>query len=111
MTMQIVPIKTPQIQRVRIVREDLATDGSVIYVAEVPELPGCMAHGETPEEAMQNLWEAEELYLEALRDSGQIPEARRNVPFTAGTGMHGPEGHFRANSRNVESELTVELKK
>lgn len=24
------------------------------FIAEVPELPGCMAHGETPEDALKN---------------------------------------------------------
>lgn len=24
------------------------------FIAEVPELPGCMAHGDTPQEALSN---------------------------------------------------------
>ena len=34
-----------------------------IFVAEVPELPGCMAHGESKAMAMQNAEDAIELWL------------------------------------------------
>ena len=34
------------------------------YVADVPELPGCMSQGKTIEEALDNVREAVELYLE-----------------------------------------------
>jgi predicted RNase H-like HicB family nuclease len=34
------------------------------YVADVPELPGCMSQGKTIEEALANAREAVELYLE-----------------------------------------------
>jgi len=35
------------------------------YVADVPELPGCMSQGKTVEEAVANVKEAIALYLEA----------------------------------------------
>jgi len=34
------------------------------YVADVPELPGCMSQGKTIEAALQNVKEAISLYLE-----------------------------------------------
>ena len=44
------------------------------YWVEVPALPGCYSQGETVEEALENVREAIELYLEALREEGtQIP--------------------------------------
>ena len=39
------------------------------YTAYVPELPGCISEGETEGEAMKNIKEAMELYLEELRAS------------------------------------------
>ena len=46
-----------------------------IYVASVPELEGCMAHGETPEEAVREIQSACELQLEVMRENGEpIPE-------------------------------------
>ena len=32
---------------------DETTDGETVYVAVVPEMPGCIAHGDTVEEALQ----------------------------------------------------------
>jgi len=48
-----------------------------IFVAEVPELPGCMAHGETKTVAIQNAEGAIELWLETAKEDGiAIPEPR-----------------------------------
>lgn len=50
-----------------------------IFVAEVPDLAGCMAHGKTQIEAVQNVSEAIELWLETAREFGdKIPEPRRH---------------------------------
>lgn len=38
------------------------------YVAYVPALPGCFSQGETKEEALRNIKEAIELYLEVLEE-------------------------------------------
>jgi len=35
------------------------------YVADVPELPGCMSQGKTIEQALKNVRKAISLYLEA----------------------------------------------
>lgn len=41
------------------------------FVATVPDLPGCMSDGETPEEALTNVQDAIEAWLEAARDLGR----------------------------------------
>jgi predicted RNase H-like HicB family nuclease len=38
------------------------------YSAFVPSLPGCVSEGETKEEALENIKEAIELYLEPVED-------------------------------------------
>lgn len=38
------------------------------YTVYVPSLPGCISEGETVDEAMQNIREAIELYLEPVDD-------------------------------------------
>ena len=40
------------------------------FVASVPTLPGCVSQGDTREEALRNIREAIELYLEDCRESG-----------------------------------------
>jgi predicted RNase H-like HicB family nuclease len=37
------------------------------YTVYVPSLPGCVSQGETTEEAMANIREAIEVYLESLK--------------------------------------------
>lgn len=47
------------------------------FIAEVPELPGCMAHGDTRQEALSNACNAIELWLDTAREHGDpIPEPK-----------------------------------
>ncbi len=47
------------------------------WVAECPSLPGCISQGETEEEAVENIKEAIQLYIDVLKDEGRpIPEDR-----------------------------------
>jgi predicted RNase H-like HicB family nuclease len=43
---------------------------SRVWVARHPDLPGCMSHGASTDEALANLAEAAELYLAALDAAG-----------------------------------------
>ena len=46
------------------------------YTAVVPSLPGCISEGDTKEEALRNIREAIELYLEPVEDDAvPIPDA------------------------------------
>ncbi len=42
------------------------------YTVVVPALPGCISEGDTYEEALENIKEAIELYLESLTEDGII---------------------------------------
>lgn len=47
------------------------------FVAEVPELPGCTAHGDTQEAALKNAQEAMALWIDTAREFGKpIPEPK-----------------------------------
>lgn len=47
------------------------------YIAEVPELPGCMAHGATQEEALKNALDAVTLWIETAKEFGDpVPEPK-----------------------------------
>ena len=47
------------------------------WVAECPSLPGCISQGKTKEEAVANIREAIEAYIEALEEDGlAVPEDR-----------------------------------
>ena len=50
------------------------------YIAEVPELPGCLSDGETRAEALENAEDAMRAWIETARELGReipVPEGRR----------------------------------
>ncbi|HEX9093463.1 MAG TPA: type II toxin-antitoxin system HicB family antitoxin [Coriobacteriia bacterium] len=47
------------------------------FVAVIPELEGCVAHGASPEQALDEVTTARNLWLEGARSAGRdIPEPR-----------------------------------
>ncbi|MEK6589301.1 MAG: type II toxin-antitoxin system HicB family antitoxin [Nitrospinota bacterium] len=52
-------------------REDKA------FISEVPELPRCMAHGKSQEEALKNANDAIQLWIDTAKEFGDpIPEPK-----------------------------------
>jgi len=50
------------------------------FVADIPELPGCMAHGDTQEAALENIKAAMALWIETAKEFNDlipIPKGRR----------------------------------
>ena len=53
------------------------SDEDQAFVADVPELPGCMAHGDTQELALAQVKQAMALWIEAAQANGRaVPQAR-----------------------------------
>ncbi|MBZ0092487.1 MAG: type II toxin-antitoxin system HicB family antitoxin [Sulfuricellaceae bacterium] len=47
------------------------------FIAELPELPGCMAHGDTQESALANAKQAVDLWIATAREFGDaVPEPK-----------------------------------
>ncbi len=56
------------------------SDDDEAYIAEVPELPGCVTHGSTYAAAASNAQEAMELWLETAEEFGDpIPAPRQRA--------------------------------
>jgi predicted RNase H-like HicB family nuclease len=52
------------------------------YSAYVPDLPGCVATGDTPKEAEEQIREAIRFHLDGLREDGQpTPEPRATLAY------------------------------
>ena len=52
------------------------------FVVDVPELPGCMAHGATRQAAIKNAEDAIKFWIKTAKDDGlQIPEPRGRLVF------------------------------
>ena len=48
-----------------------------VFVAEAPELPGCLAHGETEELALKKIKDAIRLWIDTAREFGDpVPEPK-----------------------------------
>jgi predicted RNase H-like HicB family nuclease len=53
------------------------SDEDHAFVADVPELPGCMAHGDSHEAALQNAQDAITFWVETAREDGRpIPQPK-----------------------------------
>lgn len=53
-----------------------------IFVVDVPELPGCMAHGKSKKEAIDNAENAINFWIKtAIEDDVNIPEPKGRLKF------------------------------
>ena len=57
--------------RIKVILEASDDGGYTVYV---PSLPGCISEGETAEDALTNIREAIELYLEPVEDDWILNE-------------------------------------
>ncbi|MDQ1351339.1 MAG: hypothetical protein QG657_1641 [Acidobacteriota bacterium] len=76
------------------------------YFAKIEELEGCMTQGETYEEALKNIREAMELWLEnALEDCDIIPEpVADEEEFSGKFVLRLPKTLHRKLARNASKE-------
>ena len=58
--------------RVKVIVEPSEEGGYTVYI---PSLPGCISEGETLEEALANIKEAAELYLEPVEDDWVVDQS------------------------------------
>ena len=56
------------------------SEEDAVFVAEVPELAGCMAHGDSQEAALASVKEAMQLWIDTAKEFGDpvpVPKGRR----------------------------------
>ena len=52
------------------------------FISEVPELPGCMADGQTDQEALENVEEIAREWIETAKQKGRaVPKAKGRLVF------------------------------
>lgn len=94
---------------------DKTTDGERVYVALIPELPGCHTHGDTVDEALELLHEVKTEFIYFMLEDGlAVPEPNLlgrdlrlhfrdfmdNV-ITGGAKSSRPRGEFLASEANA----------
>ena len=68
-----------------------AQSGEQYFIASHPELPGCQAHGDNVDEALENLDDARELYLAMAAEAGRkLPEPHANPQQDVTSATTGP---------------------
>ena len=77
------------------------------YTAKIAEFPGCIAQGDTPEEAYRNLEAAAESWIEELLDMGQqVPEPAVNNQYSGRIALRLPKSLHRKAAQLAEREGT-----
>lgn len=67
-----------------IIVEPLPQDEGGGFVATVPDLPGCMSDGESPQEALANVQDAIEVWIEAAKELGHVvPQPTKRFALSA----------------------------
>ena len=75
------------------------------WVVAIPELPGCLSQGETPEEAITMIREAQRLWLQvALEDGRPIPAPRPEEDYSGRFNVRVPKRLHRDLVRAAEAE-------
>ena len=59
------------IYRYRMSLRPLGVEDGGGWLAEAPELPGCMSDGDTPQQAVENLMDAIACWIEAAEEDGR----------------------------------------
>jgi antitoxin HicB len=67
-----------------IIVEPLPAEDGGGFIATVPDLPGCMCDGETPQEALAKVQDAIAVWIEAAKDVGHVvPEPTKRFALSA----------------------------
>jgi antitoxin HicB len=84
-------------QNYRVVIRPLTDEEGGGYLAEVPDLPGCMADGETPEEALTEIESAIKSWVKMAKAYGDpIPEPTPSRNYSGQWRLRVPKSLHRA---------------
>jgi predicted RNase H-like HicB family nuclease len=83
----------------------LVRDESGGYTAHISELPGCIAEGETPDEAVRALDDAMEDWIEAVLESGTaVPPPLRVEGFSGRLVLRLPKTSHRMAAERAQAD-------
>lgn len=65
-----------------------------VFIAEVPDLPGCVTHGDTHASALANANEAINLWIETAREFGDSVPSPKGRSVMSSTGFRSKKGNL-----------------
>lgn len=87
------------------ISQDELTDGTQIFIVENPELPGCMAQGETLPDAVKALNEGRIDFIYFLLVDGLNVPTPQGKQTTTGTSMESVKISFTESPFNAETSI------
>ena len=82
-------------------------NGEPYWVAELPDLPGCLADGDTAAEALESLEQAKRIWLKtALAEGRSVPPPSRYEGFSGRVLLRLPKSMHRRLAARAEMEDT-----
>jgi predicted RNase H-like HicB family nuclease len=81
-----------------------------VFIAEVPELPGCMTHGDTKAGARANAYEAIQSWIDTANEFGDpIPEPRRErvTSNSLAEDKYGVMSRYRLSMRSKNPQKSL----
>jgi len=86
-------------------RVTLYRDEEGDYIAEIGDLQGCVAHGSTPAEALENLEHAKQVWMESRLEAGlEIPAPRSTVNYSGKMLLRMPRYLHQRLSQQASAE-------
>ena len=83
----------------------VSDDGEDYWAAEFPDLPGCLADGPTPNEAVENAEAAKQIWIEAELEAGRaIPEPAGDRDYSGRFVVRMPRSLHRRLARTAQRE-------
>ena len=77
------------------------------FVASIPDLPGCLAYGETEAEALEDLEDSKELWLETYVEAhGEAPEPKTAKTYSGKLLLRLPKSLHRSLDEVAQEEGT-----
>ena len=84
---------------------DTDEDGRSGWVAEIAELPGCISQGDSPNDAVENVWDAMAGWISvALEDGRPIPTPRAEDSYSGRFVTRIAAGLHASLAREAEKE-------
>ena len=91
----------------------IVEDAETYWMAEIPDFPGCLSDGATPEKAIEMIMDAKATWIEAtLEDGYPIPEPSEELEYSGNLRVRMPKslhGHLVSEAKREGVSLNQHI--